>query len=148
MAVTLLDLRRHAVARSLLPPTTLIGALRARYPLATGLTIGMAYNGGDANLSAGSTCWPNGGVSRLTATTRCLRNEFRWINHPLTPPDLNFTDYATNVTEISQNLAVAGRLGIIRETEGRPGGREDRSRGTASWRRDRREWEGPGRSRR
>jgi len=28
VAVTLLDLRRHAVARSLLPPTTLIAALR------------------------------------------------------------------------------------------------------------------------
>ena len=55
---------------------------------------------------------PNGGVSRLTATTRCLRNNFRWINHTLTHPELNFTDYATNVTEINQNLAIAAQLGL------------------------------------
>lgn len=87
-------------------------ALRARYPVASGLTLTMAYNGGDANLSAGSRCWPSGGINRLTATTRCLRNDFRWINHTLTHPDLNFTDYATNVAEITQNLAVAQQLGL------------------------------------
>lgn len=87
-------------------------ALRARYPLASGLTFAMAFNGGDANLAAGSACWPDGGIARLTATSRCLRNDFRWLNHTLTHPDLNFTDYATNVAEIGQNLAVAQQLGL------------------------------------
>jgi hypothetical protein len=87
-------------------------ALRSRYPLAAGFTMNMAYNGGDANLAAGTTCWPNGGIERLTATTRCLRNQFRWLNHTLTHPELNFTDYATTTTEIGQNLTVAQQLGL------------------------------------
>jgi hypothetical protein len=87
-------------------------ALRNRYPLAAAFKLGMAYNGGDADLNAGSKCSPNGGINQLTATTRCLRNDFRWINHTLTHPKMNFTDYATNVTEISQNLTVAERLNL------------------------------------
>jgi hypothetical protein len=87
-------------------------ALRSRYTQAGAFTFGMAFNGGDANLNAGSTCSPNGGVNQLTATSRCLRNNFRWINHTLTHPKMNFTDYATNRTEISQNLVVAQTLGL------------------------------------
>jgi hypothetical protein len=86
--------------------------LRTRYPSAGGFTLHMAYNGGDADLSAGSRCSPNGGIAQLTATTRCLRNSFRWLNHTLTHPKMNFTDYNTNVTEIDQNLVVAQRLGL------------------------------------
>jgi hypothetical protein len=87
-------------------------ALRSRYPQASAFTFGMAYNGGDADLSAGSTCYPGGGISQLTSTTRCLRNRFRWINHTLNHPKMNFTDYATNYYEINQNLVVAQRLGL------------------------------------
>ncbi|MGZ4624691.1 MAG: Agd3-related carbohydrate-binding protein [Kineosporiaceae bacterium] len=86
--------------------------LRTKYPLASAFTMGMAYNGEDANLSAGSTCSPNGGTAQLTATTKCLKNNFRWINHSLTHPKMNFTDLATNYTEITQNLAVGAQLGL------------------------------------
>ncbi|MCP2323156.1 hypothetical protein HDA40_001663 [Hamadaea flava] len=86
--------------------------LRSSYPLASQLTFGMAINGGDANLTAASQCYPTGGINRLTSTTRCLRNNFRWINHTLTHPKMNSTPYATNVAEISQNLTVAQRLGL------------------------------------
>jgi hypothetical protein len=88
------------------------GALRSRYPLASTFTVGLAFNGGDADLAAGTACSPNGGIATLTATSRCLRNTFRWINHSLTHPKMNFTDYATNVTEIGQNLSVAATLGL------------------------------------
>jgi hypothetical protein len=87
-------------------------ALRSRYPQASAFTFGMAYNGGDADLKAGSTCYPNGGINQLTSTSRCLRNRFRWINHTLTHPKMNFTDYATNYYEINQNLIVAQQLGL------------------------------------
>ncbi|MET7803702.1 hypothetical protein [Micromonospora chersina] len=87
-------------------------ALRQKYPLASTLTLGMAYNGGDADVRAVNRCYPNGGVTRLTATTRCLANQFRWINHTLTHPEMNFTDYATSRAEIADNLAVARRLGL------------------------------------
>jgi len=87
-------------------------ALRTRYPLASGFTMGMAFNAGDANTGVRSQCWPTGGVNRLSATTKCLRNDFRWINHTLTHPEMNFTDYATSVREIDQNLVLAQRMGL------------------------------------
>jgi len=88
--------------------------LRFKYPLASGLTMGMAFNGGLANTGFLQLpiCWPFGGVAQLTMTTKCLRGVFRWINHTLTHPAMNFTDYATNYSEISQNLAVARTLGL------------------------------------
>jgi hypothetical protein len=87
-------------------------AIRLQYPLANTFTFNLAYNGGDANLSAGSTCSPNGGIAQLTATSRCLRNRFRWLNHTLTHPEMNFTSYATSHTEIAQNRTVATTLGL------------------------------------
>jgi hypothetical protein len=88
-------------------------ALRATYPLAAQLKLGLAYNGGDADLNAGSTCSPDGGIDELTATSRCLGNDFTWINHTVTHPKMNTTDYNTNLTEISQNLSIAITLGLV-----------------------------------
>ncbi|MEV8511731.1 hypothetical protein [Dactylosporangium sp. NPDC051484] len=87
-------------------------ALRTAYPLASGFTLNLAYNGGDADLNAGTTCSPNGGITTLTATSRCLSTKFRWLNHTLTHPELNSTDYATSANEISANRTVATRLGL------------------------------------
>jgi hypothetical protein len=81
--------------------------LRQRYPLAAGFTMNMAYNGGDADLSAVNKCYPDGGIETLTSTSRCIRDSVRWINHTLTHPKMNFTDYATSKYEINQNLKVA-----------------------------------------
>jgi hypothetical protein len=87
-------------------------ALRSQYPLASQFKMGMAYNAADANLAAGSTCSPNGGIAQLTATTKCLKAQFNWINHTATHPKLNFTDYATSKNEITSNLTMAQTLGL------------------------------------
>lgn len=87
-------------------------ALRTKYPLASAFTLSLAFNGSDANLSAGSTCSPNGGVAQLTATSKCLKNTFRWINHTYDHPDMDFTTYAQSVSEITQNFQVASQLGL------------------------------------
>ncbi|MEV0396855.1 hypothetical protein [Polymorphospora rubra] len=87
-------------------------ALRSRYPLANNFTINMAYNGGDADLTAPSTCYPNGTVAQLTATTRCLSPQFRWLNHTLTHPEMNHTNYATSYAEVNNNVTVGGTLGL------------------------------------
>jgi hypothetical protein len=87
-------------------------AIRRQYPLANTLKLGVAYNGGDADLNAPRQCSPNGTVDQLTATTRCLATQFTWINHTLSHPKMNFTDYATSYSEITDNLAVALRLGL------------------------------------
>jgi hypothetical protein len=87
-------------------------ALRKQYPLASRFTFGLAYNGSDANLRAGSSCSPNGGINQLTATSRCLKDQFTWINHTASHPKLNVTDYATTSAEIANNLAIAKTLGL------------------------------------
>jgi hypothetical protein len=87
-------------------------ALRTKYPLASQYTLSMAFNGSDANLTAGSTCSPNGTVAQLTATSKCLKNTFRWINHTYDHPDMDFTTYAQSVSEITQNRQVATTLGL------------------------------------
>jgi hypothetical protein len=87
-------------------------ALRAQYPLAKAFKFGVAYNGGDANLSAPAVCYPNGNVAQLTSTTKCLKSQFTWINHTATHPKLNFTDYATTKAEITDNLTIAKTLGL------------------------------------
>jgi hypothetical protein len=86
--------------------------LQLKYPLAMGFKFNMAYNGGDANLTARSACYPTGGTAQLTATTRCLRSQFNWINHTLTHPEMNSTSYATSLAEINNNLTVAAQLGL------------------------------------
>lgn len=87
--------------------------LRSTYPLASAFKLNLAYNAGDADQRTNATCYPDGGVAQLTATSRCLRNEFSWINHTFTHPKMNFTDYATSYSEIKQNLDVAKKsLGL------------------------------------
>ena len=53
-----------------------------------------------------------GGPAQLTATSRCLRNQYRWVNHTVEHPELNATDYATTRAEIAGNLTIAATLGL------------------------------------
>jgi hypothetical protein len=85
-------------------------ALRNRYPLAGEFTLGIAFNGRDAKLNSAPVCFPDGGPAQLTETSRCLRANFRWINHTMTHAKMNFSDFDINMNEIGQNLAVANML--------------------------------------
>ena len=87
-------------------------ALAKKYPLANTFKFAMAYNGGDADLAARSRCSANGGIDQLTATTKCLANKFTWINHTVSHPELNTTDYARSLDEIRTNLSIAQSLGL------------------------------------
>jgi hypothetical protein len=87
-------------------------ALRSRYPLASAFVMNMAYNAEGANLAAGSNCSPNGGINTLTATSKCLRNRFKWVNHTYSHLKLNFTDYTTSYNDINQNIQAAATLGL------------------------------------
>jgi hypothetical protein len=86
--------------------------LRLKFTVASSFTFNLAYNGGDANLAAGNRCSAYGGISQLTATTKCLRAQFRWLNHSVSHPKMNSTDYATTLDEIDRNLAIAQTLGL------------------------------------
>ncbi|MEU7978413.1 hypothetical protein AB0B63_07755 [Micromonospora sp. NPDC049081] len=87
-------------------------ALRAAHPLASGFTFNVPYNGAEIDPFAGNTCSPNGDATTLTATTKCLKNNFRWINHTLTHPALNTTDYTTTHDEITANQTAGTSIGL------------------------------------
>lgn len=87
-------------------------ALRSRHPLASQFKLTVAFNGGEADITAPRRCYPDGGIEQLTATSRCLRGAFEWINHTATHPKMNFTDYTTSLAEITLNLSIASTLGL------------------------------------
>ncbi|WP_433342791.1 hypothetical protein [Micromonospora sp. CA-111912] len=87
-------------------------ALRTAHPLAAGFTFNIAYNGADIDPFAGATCSPNGDATTLTATTKCLKNNFRWTNHTFNHPELNTTDYNTSYSEINTNRTAGAAIGL------------------------------------
>jgi hypothetical protein len=87
-------------------------ALRTEHPQAAGFEFNLAFNGGDIDPFAGDQCSPDGDATQLTATTKCLKTHFRWLNHTLNHPELNFTDLATTTAEISNNRAAGAAIGL------------------------------------
>jgi len=92
-------------------------ALRSGYPAAAGFTLNLPYNGGELTPSAPSRCSGTGTSDALTSYSKCLSRNFRWINHTLTHPRMNFTDYATNRREIADNLVIGRQAGLTVPTE-------------------------------
>lgn len=86
--------------------------MRSAHPQAAGFEFNLAYNGGDIDPFAGSACSPTGGATELTATSKCLSQHFRWLNHTLNHPELNSTDYATTYAEINDNRVAAASIGL------------------------------------
>ncbi|HWH01214.1 MAG TPA: hypothetical protein VNV66_18320 [Pilimelia sp.] len=86
--------------------------LRRAHPTLADFSITLAYNGGYAHLQDGGPCAPDGGVDTLTATSRCLADEFRWLNHTYRHPKMNHTDYPTSRAEIAENLRAGRELGL------------------------------------
>jgi len=86
--------------------------LRERYPLAAGFTLNIAYNGSRINPSAPGQYAAPDTPDSLTSYSKCLRHDFRWINHTLTHPQMNFTPYSENYREIRDNLYAAGSIGL------------------------------------
>lgn len=92
-------------------------ALGARYPVAAGFMLNMAYNGGDINPKAPAQCSSENTPDPLTSYSRCLMGEFRWINHTLTHPSLDDTSYRRTYDEISENRQAAAGIGLPVPTE-------------------------------
>ena len=91
--------------------------LQKKFPLAAAFTMDIAYNSGDADMTAPKQCYSNGGVEQLTATSRCIAKKFRWVNHTLTHPKLNSSDYASTFTEINENLTRGATLGLPTDSQ-------------------------------
>ncbi len=81
------------------------------YPLIKGFKLAIAFNGQQANPKAPRRCfiyW--GSVDPLTSASKCMRRSFDWINHTFTEQDMDFTDYATSLTEIKKNFKLGKTL--------------------------------------
>jgi hypothetical protein len=86
--------------------------LRRRHPLAAGFTLNLAYNGAKLDPAAPPQYSTLGTPDSLTSYSRILRDEFRWINHTLTHPQMNFTPYTESYQEIRDNLVAAALIGL------------------------------------
>ncbi|HEX6360166.1 hypothetical protein [Actinophytocola sp.] len=86
--------------------------LEIRYPLATGFTLQLAYNGSGLNPNAPAQCDIKDTPDPLTSYSRCLVDEFRWINHTLSHPEMTTTSYARSHAEIDDNLDAAASIGL------------------------------------
>lgn len=85
---------------------------RRRYPLADGFKLTLAYNGSLLDPDAPAQCHSANTPDELTSYTRCLMNQFRWISHTATHPQMNTTGYDRNHDEIRENLARAASIGL------------------------------------
>jgi hypothetical protein len=92
-------------------------SLRDRFPVAGDFNLNIPYNGGLLNPAAPSRCSATGTPDPLTSFSRCMGNNFRWVNHTITHPAMDFTTYARNVTEIRDNLPIARNAGLVVPTE-------------------------------
>jgi hypothetical protein len=86
--------------------------LRKRYPVAASFTLNIAYNGSKIDPSAPGQCSTRDTPDALTSYSKYLRDDFRWISHTLTHPQMNFTPYSENYREIRDNLYAAASIGL------------------------------------
>ncbi|MBT8226249.1 MAG: hypothetical protein HKP61_23070 [Dactylosporangium sp.] len=87
-------------------------ALRSTYPLASTFAFNLAYNGGDVDGVTTGPCEADGTSVTFTATTVCLKDQLRFINHTYSHPELNTTSYAMTYAEINNSRTVATALGL------------------------------------
>ncbi|MEU4805817.1 hypothetical protein [Actinosynnema sp. NPDC023587] len=88
-----------------------------RAPLAAGFTLNLPYNASGIDEEAASRCSNSDTPDALTSYSRCLSRNFRWLNHTVNHPELNFTDYPTSRAEIADNLTIGRRMGLTTPTD-------------------------------
>ncbi|WP_051794889.1 hypothetical protein [Kibdelosporangium aridum] len=87
-------------------------ALRAAFPLARDFTLNLPYNAGLFDPGAPAVCSPEVKADELSAYSKCMVNEFRWLNHTYSHPAMHTTSYERNRKEIADNLTAAAEGGI------------------------------------
>ena len=85
--------------------------IRSTYPQARNLRYSVAFVGEPSEVESQVSC--NRNSDNLTAATRCIGNEFGWLNHTFTERVMNTTDYQTAYFEITENLNTARKLGLL-----------------------------------
>ncbi|MGY0235214.1 Agd3-related carbohydrate-binding protein [Longispora urticae] len=86
-------------------------SLRSTYPLAAGFELNVPFNGEGIQPGVNVACLIIL-EDALTGQSRCNKDDFRWVNHTLTHPKMNATDYNTSLAEIQSNLTAAAQIGL------------------------------------
>ena len=88
-------------------------ALRSRHPLADDFRLAVAFVGLQAELDAEASCDADApSPDPLTSGTRCLSDDFYWLNHTFTEQIQDETSYEAVLEDIQKNNEVAERLGL------------------------------------
>ncbi|CAM4089670.1 hypothetical protein KIPE111705_40040 [Kibdelosporangium persicum] len=85
--------------------------VRQNHPLAKDFTLNLPYNASKFDARAPAKC-SSDTPEPLSSYTKCLADEFRWINHTSTHPQMNDTSYDRSHTEIRRNLTDAAIAGL------------------------------------
>jgi len=86
--------------------------LRQKHPQAAGFTLNLPYNGSKIDQDAPAQCRAEHTSDSLTSYSKCLADRFRWINHTMTHPQMNYTSYEQSLVEIKANLGAAAAAGL------------------------------------
>lgn len=86
--------------------------LREKYPLAKSFMLNMPFNGSRFDVTAPTRCSAEGVSDPLSSYTKCLVDQFRWVNHTASHPQMNNTSYDVSRDEIKRNLDIAATGGL------------------------------------
>ncbi|MDV6375277.1 hypothetical protein [Deinococcus arenicola] len=88
-------------------------ALRNQFKVAKDFKYAMAFNGGGASTSIFASCLNFfASPDALTSMTKCLQNDFDWVNHTKNHLRMDVMDLKTANDQIAGNFTVASKLGL------------------------------------
>ncbi|AIZ45883.1 hypothetical protein QR90_13600 [Deinococcus radiopugnans] len=87
--------------------------LRKDFKVASQFRYALVFNGGGAKTSSLGSClfyWL--GSDQLTSISKCLKNDFDWVNHTKDHLRLDVIDYKTASEQIAGNFTIGSKLGL------------------------------------
>lgn len=87
--------------------------VRKNFMVARNFQYTMVFNGGGANTNALASCW---GIwpspDKLTSMSKCLKNDFDWVNHTKNHLRMDVMNFSTASDQIAGNFTLGNRLGL------------------------------------
>ncbi|MDO4244472.1 MAG: hypothetical protein Q4C89_00415 [Deinococcus sp.] len=89
--------------------------IRWDFPLARNFRYAMAFNGGGAQTDVATLCTALfTGVAKdsLSSVSKCLNDDFDWVNHTKDHLRMDVMDYATANAQLADNFAIGTKMGL------------------------------------
>lgn len=90
-------------------------AIQTDFPVARNFRYALAFNGTEAQPSAPLSCQGDplaANPAALSGVSRCLANDFDWVNHTRDHLRMDVMDEATALTQLGDNLSIGTQLGL------------------------------------